>query len=446
MLAIYNDNERSLDEYATRYLFACAMLFNKVKDTAKMMILNSCYIAFAYHSSSKETLLQLLIDDTCIHHTASLHWNICKQLGLGYWLKDADKWCSILLKIAQHQYSQHRNPNDCMLMYIILGKKALLLSLLKSHGIQYQRIYNFLNHDFLNDKVWQEKAIQNAFNALSKQKYNVAIAFFILAGAIIDAITICIRKLNDFQLALVIALLQPNSADDLYGLIIKHELLPYAINKKDAALCHICYGLLSNDQLAIEVLYSGAYSPQIADIISSDNLLHQSPCLSSLVKLLNSKSIQHSLLQRNAAFEYQRLYCPLLALEQLGTLCHDEDQIVLVSELCSIHSLLIQFLVARDDILKDIQQIHQYIAIFNPQIILKHIIIYLKHQQNEQALFSILIHSKSFQMLKNLILSQIIHIKNVFLPSLFITSTTAHQKKKKKKKKKNQIEICLKRF
>ncbi|UYV72064.1 DMXL1 [Cordylochernes scorpioides] len=61
----------------------------------------------------------------------------------------------------------------------------------------------FFQNNFTQDK-WKKSALKNAFALLGKQRFAHAAAFFLLAGNVTDAVEVCLNKLDDLQLALVI--------------------------------------------------------------------------------------------------------------------------------------------------------------------------------------------------------------------------------------------------
>lgn len=61
-----------------------------------------------------------------------------------------------------------------------------------------------MKNDFTVEK-WKTGALKNAFALLGKQKFELAAAFFLLGGQLKDAVGVCLQKLQDFQLALVLS-------------------------------------------------------------------------------------------------------------------------------------------------------------------------------------------------------------------------------------------------
>jgi hypothetical protein len=109
--------------------------------------------------------------------------------------------------IARNQYmaKDDKDPVDCSLFYMALRKKNVLLGLWKlanSHPEQ-NAMLKFLANDFSEDR-WQKAAIKNAYALLGKQRYEYAVAFFLLGEKLKDAVNVCLKQLDDIQLAIVI--------------------------------------------------------------------------------------------------------------------------------------------------------------------------------------------------------------------------------------------------
>jgi hypothetical protein len=74
----------------------------------------------------------------------------------------------------------------------------------------------FLSHDFCESR-WKTAASKIAYTLLSKQRYGqllgiansdkleYAAAVFLLADSLKDAVNVCLRNLDDFQLAVALA-------------------------------------------------------------------------------------------------------------------------------------------------------------------------------------------------------------------------------------------------
>ena len=83
---------------------------------------------------------------------------------------------------------------------------------------------NFFGQDFAAER-WKKAALKNAFALLSKQRFEHAAAFFLLGGKLWDACEVCISRLGDLQLALVIARLHDSDGGPVYEKILKKAIL-----------------------------------------------------------------------------------------------------------------------------------------------------------------------------------------------------------------------------
>lgn len=72
--------------------------------------------------------------------------------------------------------------------------------------------------------------MKNAYSLLSKQRFEHAVAFFLLADALWDAVRLCISHLKDVQLALVIARLCDTDAENA---TYKRVLNEYVLGKEE---------------------------------------------------------------------------------------------------------------------------------------------------------------------------------------------------------------------
>ena len=87
------------------------------------------------------------------------------------------------------------------------------------------RMATFFGNNFAEER-WRKAALKNAYSLLSKQRFEHAVAFFLLADALWDAIRLCISRLKDLQLALVIArLYDPNAENSTYKKVLTEYVL-----------------------------------------------------------------------------------------------------------------------------------------------------------------------------------------------------------------------------
>lgn len=105
-----------------------------------------------------------------------------------------------------------------------LKKKAVILGLYRSQ--KDTKMTQFFGHNFEEER-WRKAALKNAFSLLGKQRFEHSAAFFLLGGCLKDAIEVCLEKLNDIQLALVIARLFESEFDKstTYKSILRKKVL-----------------------------------------------------------------------------------------------------------------------------------------------------------------------------------------------------------------------------
>ena len=128
-------------------------------------------------------------------------------------------------KLAKTAFQKNQDPLDAAVFYLAMKKKSLVWGLYRS--VKDERMTNFFQNNFSEER-WRKAALKNAFALLGKQRFEHAAAFFLLSGSLKDAIDICIDKLDDLQLAMVIARLYEGEitqvTDSYQKLLFKHVL------------------------------------------------------------------------------------------------------------------------------------------------------------------------------------------------------------------------------
>ncbi|XP_052856631.1 dmX-like protein 2 [Drosophila gunungcola] len=173
-------------------------------------------IVWAYHSESEEELLNLIPSYT----KGDLRWATLRDLGMGYWLKNINTLRRCVEKLAKCAYQQKQEPLDAAIYYLAMKKKSLVWGLFRSR--RDEKMTAFFGNNFAEDR-WRKAALKNAFVLLGKQRFEHAVAFFLLANSLNDAIEVCMNKLEDFQLALIIARLYEGDAEGCYYHHLLHE-------------------------------------------------------------------------------------------------------------------------------------------------------------------------------------------------------------------------------
>lgn len=128
-------------------------------------------------------------------------WEELRAFGFAWWLKNTTSLRLCVERIAKTAFQANQDPMDAALFYLALQKKNVLTHLFRT--VNNTRMYEFFREDF-NDDRWRRTALKNAFVLMSKQRFQHAAAFFLLAGSLRDALQTVLSRLNDVQLALVV--------------------------------------------------------------------------------------------------------------------------------------------------------------------------------------------------------------------------------------------------
>lgn len=170
-----------------------------------------------------------------------------------------------------------RDPTSCSLIFFALGKTKVVHGLWRqAPGHKEQKLMlKFLANDFTLDR-WKTAAMKNAYALLSKQRYEYAAAFFMLAGQFQDGINVCLRQLNDWQLGLALARVVEGRTDGpIYRRIVSETVLPLAFKGGHRWLGTWAFWMLGRRDLAVRVLIVSINCP--SDCLISNDL--QSPMI-----------------------------------------------------------------------------------------------------------------------------------------------------------------------
>ncbi|XP_032686027.1 dmX-like protein 2 isoform X2 [Odontomachus brunneus] len=183
------------------YLIRCLPLVQRAQFQKQGIASNN--LVWAFHSESEEELLGLIPS----YAKGQPKWSVLKELGVGWWIRSNTVLKRCVEKIAKASFQHKEDPLDAAVYYLAMKKKNLVWGLFRNK--RDERMTSFFSNNFIEDR-WRKAALKNAFALLGKQRFEHAAAFFLLAGALKDAIDVCLNKLNDIQLAMVIARLYEN--------------------------------------------------------------------------------------------------------------------------------------------------------------------------------------------------------------------------------------------
>lgn len=154
-------------------------------------------IVWAFHSESEEELLNFIPS----YLKGQPKWHVLKELGVGWWLRNNTLLRQCIERLAKASFQANQDPLDAALYYMAMKKKSVVWGLFRSQ--RDEKMTQFFANNFNEDR-WRKAALKNAFALLGKQRFEHAVAFFLLANSLNDALEVCLTKLQDLQLALVI--------------------------------------------------------------------------------------------------------------------------------------------------------------------------------------------------------------------------------------------------
>ncbi|XP_038669449.1 dmX-like protein 2 isoform X2 [Scyliorhinus canicula] len=195
----------TLDECGLRYLLAMRLhtcLLTSLPPVYRLQLLHqglsTCHFAWAFHSEAEEELLNMIP----AMQKGDPQWSELKAMGVGWWVRNITTLRKTVEKVAKAAFQRNNSAMDAALFYLAIKKKAVLWGLFRS---QYdKKMTEFFKRNFSEDR-WRKAALKNAFALLGKQRFEQSAAFFLLAGSLKDAIEVCLEKMDDIQLAMVIA-------------------------------------------------------------------------------------------------------------------------------------------------------------------------------------------------------------------------------------------------
>uniref|UniRef100_A0A669F1I1 Dmx-like 2 n=1 Tax=Oreochromis niloticus TaxID=8128 RepID=A0A669F1I1_ORENI len=195
----------ALDECGLRYLLAMRLhtcLLTSLPPLYRMQLLHqglsTCHFAWAFHSEAEEELLNMIP----AMQRGDPQWSELRAVGVGWWIRNINTLRKMVEKLGKAAFQRQNDPLDAALFYLAMKKKAVLWGLFRSQ--HDEKMTQFFKNNFSEDR-WRKAALKNAFSLLGKQRFEQSAAFFLLAGSLKDAIEVLLEKMEDLQLAMIVA-------------------------------------------------------------------------------------------------------------------------------------------------------------------------------------------------------------------------------------------------
>ncbi|KAK9897184.1 hypothetical protein P389DRAFT_54320 [Cystobasidium minutum MCA 4210] len=220
-------------------------------------------VLWAFHSDSQEILLSAC-NDVC---GKPMLWEDAKQFCLPLWLKSSDSLAQQVECIARNEFTrgETRDPNSCSLYYFALRKKRLVQGLWRQATFHKERgaMMKFLMNDF-EEPRWRSAAIKNAFALMSKHRFFDAAAFFLLGDSLKDCLGVCLRQLNDWQLAVMLARVYEGDEGPHLKSLLSDHVVPMSFASGYRRLASWAFWMLKRRDLAVRVIVT-----PFAELLSS---------------------------------------------------------------------------------------------------------------------------------------------------------------------------------
>ncbi|XP_056393355.1 dmX-like protein 1 isoform X2 [Hyla sarda] len=312
--------------------------------------LSTSHFAWAFHSVAEEELLATLP----AMQKGDPTWAELRAMGVGWWVRNTNNLRKCIEKIAKAAFQRNNDPLDAAIYYLAMKKKAVIWGLYRSQ--RDAKMTQFFGNNFSEER-WRKAALKNAFSLLGKQRFEHSAAFFLLAGSLKDAVEVCLEKLHDIQLALVISRLYESEFEksSTYKSILQKRVLGIESSGREPTLSSMhpdpfvrsmAYWILEDYKKSLETLLKQLFRDEEGDswslssscdpsVFNFYNFLRTHPMLlrrhfgsseSSSTKM--RLSVENGLADRinlgerklffTTAHAHLRAGCPMLALEVLS--------------------------------------------------------------------------------------------------------------------------------
>lgn len=336
-VATVEKHRRSMDDNAARYLlFFRQHMLRRSQGVANKETVSWREIVWAFHSGSQDILTDLVSRQ----FNGKLTWKAARESGIFMWLSDLTALKAQFEIVARSEYTktEERNPIDCTLYYIALGKKNILQGLWRiAHWHREQAATQRLLANDFKESRWKTSALKNAYALLGKRRFEYAASFFLLADHLRDAANVVANQMGDLQLAIAITRVYEGDHGPVLRDILQDKVLPEAATEGNRWKASWAFWMLGRRDMAVRALISPIetlLSPTPASpgspgrvTLRSKSYLSNDPALVVLYHQLREKTLQTlkgasqvrpveewEFVLRNARL-YDRMGCDLLALD-----------------------------------------------------------------------------------------------------------------------------------
>ncbi|NXG45071.1 DMXL1 protein, partial [Psilopogon haemacephalus] len=296
-----NQGGETLDECGLKFLLAVRLhtfLTTSLPPLHRAQLLHqglsTSHFAWAFHSVAEEELLSMLP----AVQKGDPTWSELRAMGIGWWVRNIHSLRKCIEKVAKAAFQRNNDPLDAAIFYLAMRKKAVIWGLYRSQ--KDTKMTQFFGNNFTEDR-WRKAALKNAFSLLGKQRFEHSAAFFLLAGHLKDAVEVCLEKLNDIQLALVISRLYESEFEvsSTYKSVLQKRILGSAFPGKESSGNMYCDPFLRSMAYWILEDYSKALGTLIKHSVEDEGGGGPSSCNPAVFNFYNYLRTHPLLLRRH---------------------------------------------------------------------------------------------------------------------------------------------------
>jgi hypothetical protein len=154
-------------------------------------------------SKHQDTLIEQCLASVTSAGDRKFDWHDLCRLGMPLWVTDDHKLLNLMETIGKQRFQATKDVHRVLLPYVACGKVVVLANMAKV--CKHMGLCELLSNDFVKER-WRSAAVKNAYALLRQKRYEEAVAFFLLPSPprLEDAMRICVRKLNNPMLAILI--------------------------------------------------------------------------------------------------------------------------------------------------------------------------------------------------------------------------------------------------
>lgn len=203
-------------------------------------------------------------DQTTLHSKVAsawetrVTWKRVRATGVFAWSAERSMLEPLMEQMARASFLQDDDMEPVLstLFYLSLRKHSMVRSVWRraiGHSDQ-AKMQTFLAHDFSSER-WRIAAQKNAFALMSQRRFLFAAAFFLLGGALQDAVNVCVRQLHDMDLAIAVArVYEETDRGPIFLRLVEQHVVPQAIATGDRWLCAWALLVLNKPHDFVQVL------------------------------------------------------------------------------------------------------------------------------------------------------------------------------------------------